>query len=263
MTATPDPFDNPFRKLLARGRVPLGTWLMSGCSSTAEAMGHAGFDWLVVDLEHVPIEYSGALHLLQAIAGTPAHPVVRVAWNDAVLAKRALDVGAQTIMFPFVQNAEEAQRAVASTRYAPQGTRGFAGMHRASGYGTRAGYAKRVNDSIFCIVQIETPQAIANLESIAAVDGVDAIFLGPGDLSAAMGLTGEVSHPTVIDAIADVAARCRKLDKPCGILAATPELVARFVPMGYDYAAVSSDMGMMMRQASAWLEETKPALAKN
>lgn len=235
---------------------------MSGCSSTAEAMGHAGFDWLVVDLEHVPIEYSGALHLLQAIAGTPACPVVRLAWNDAVLAKRALDIGAQTVMFPFVSNADEAARAVASTRYAPQGTRGFAAMHRASAYGMRADYVRRVNDSIFCIMQIENPQGLANLESILAVPGVDAVFLGPGDLSAAMGVPGEVSHPSVVEAITDLAKRCNKAGKPCGILAPTPELVARFVPLGYSFAAMSSDMGMMMRQAGAFLKETEPALRK-
>jgi 2-dehydro-3-deoxyglucarate aldolase/4-hydroxy-2-oxoheptanedioate aldolase len=257
-----DPFDNPFRRLLGADRVPLGTWLMSGCSSTAEAMGHAGFDWLVVDLEHVPIEYTGALHLLQAIAGTPAHPVVRIAWNDGVLAKRALDVGAQTIMFPFVCTAEDAARAVASTRYAPQGTRGFAAMHRASGYGTKAGYAKRANGAIFCIVQIETLEAVANLEAIACVPGIDGIFLGPGDLSASMGFTGEVSHPSVLDVVADVAARCRKLGTPCGILAPTPDLLSRFVAMGYDFAALSSDMGMMMRQANADIEEVGPSLRK-
>ena len=202
---TPDPFANPVRRLLGAGTVPLGTWLMSGCSSTAEAMGHAGFDWLVVDLEHVPIEYAGALHLLQAIAGTTAHPVVRLAWNDGVLAKRALDVGAQTVMFPFVCSAEEAARAVAATRYPPHGTRGFAGMHRGSAYGTKPNYAKRANEAVFCIMQIETAGAIDNLESICAVPGVDGIFLGPGDLSASMGLTGEVAHPKVEEAIAVVA----------------------------------------------------------
>jgi 2-dehydro-3-deoxyglucarate aldolase len=257
-----DPFDNPFRRLLAADRIPLGTWLMSGCSSTAEAMGHAGFDWLVVDLEHVPIEYSGALHLLQAIAGTPAHAVVRVAWNDPVLAKRALDVGAQTIMFPFVCTAEEAARAVASTRYAPQGTRGFAAMHRGSGYGTKAGYARRANDAVFCIVQIETLEAVGQLEAIAAVPGIDGVLLGPGDLSASMGLAGEVSHPSVLEVVADVARRCRKLGKPCGILAPTPELLGRFVAMGYNFVALASDMGMMMRQATAYIEEVRPALHK-
>jgi 2-dehydro-3-deoxyglucarate aldolase len=260
--ASIDPFDNAFRRLLKAGTVPLGTWLMSGCSSTAEAMGHAGFDWVVVDLEHVPIEYAGALHLLQAVAGTPAHPVVRIAWNDGVLAKRALDVGAQTIMFPFVCSADEAARAVASTRYAPQGTRGFAAMHRGSAYGTKPDYARRANDAVFCIMQIETGEAIANLEQIAAVPGVDGIFLGPGDLSASMGFTGEVAHPKVMEAVADVARRCRKIGKPCGILAANPELLRQYVSMGYDFAALASDMGMLMRQAKSWIDEVKPALQK-
>lgn len=254
--------DNPFRRLLAAEHIPFGTWLMSGCSSTAEAMGHAGFDWLVVDLEHVPVDYSGALHLLQAVAGTPAHAIVRPAWNDAVLTKRALDIGAQTIMFPFISTAEEAARAVSSTLYPPRGTRGFAAMHRGSGYGTKADYARRANDGIFRIVQLETPQAIANLESIAAVPGVDALFLGPGDLSASLGVIGDIAHPSVMEAVADVAARCRKIGSPCGIVGPTPEVVNRFIQLGYDFVAIASDMGMMMRQANAFIQAVKPSLVK-
>lgn len=262
-----DPFENPFRNLLAQAQVPLGTWLMSGAPSTAEAMGCIGFDWLVVDMEHVPIDYKDAYHILQAISGTKAVPVVRLAWNDPVLVKRALDIGAQALMFPFVQNAEEARKAVAATRYpAPgepfPGTRGYAAMHRASRYTTAADYGKRANDGIFRMIQLETPAAIERLEEIAAVDGVDAIFMGPGDLSSALGVIGNVAHPSVQAALKDAAGRCRKLGKPIGTVGPTPEMVKDFIGYGYHFVAVASDMGMMMRQANQFFAALKPALAR-
>jgi 2-keto-3-deoxy-L-rhamnonate aldolase RhmA len=261
-----DPFVNPFRELLKQPSVPLGTWLMSGAESTAEAMGCAGFDWLVVDMEHVPIDYKDAYHILQAIAGTRATPVIRLAWNDVVMVKRALDIGAQTLMFPFVQNAEDAKRAVASTRYPTatdlNGTRGFAAMHRASRYATAAEYGKRANDGIFKMIQLETPAAIAKLEEIAAVDGVDALFMGPGDLSASMGVIGNVADAKVQAALKDAASRARAVGKPIGIVGPTPEMVGQFIDWGYSYVAVASDMGMMMRQANAMITALKPSLAK-
>lgn len=262
-----DPFNNPFKALLSRPSVPLGTWLMSGTASTAEAMGCVGYDWLAVDMEHVPIEFKDLLHILQAIAGTPAVPVVRLAANDMTLVKRALDIGAQTLMFPFVQNAAEAERAISATRYpssgeAMPGVRGFAAMHRGSRYATAADYGKRANAGIFRIIQLETPDAIERLEEIASVDGVDALFVGPGDLSAAMGHIGDLGHPVVQATLKGAAARARAAGKPIGIVGPTPEMVQRFIEYGYSYVAVASDMGMMMRQANAYLSALRPALAK-
>ncbi len=262
-----DPFTSPFKTLLGQPQVPLGTWLMSGTPATAEAMGCIGFDWLVVDMEHVPIDYKDAYHILQAIAGTKSVPVVRLAWNDPVLVKRALDIGAQTLMFPFVQNAEEARKAVAATRYPAEGepfpgTRGYAAMHRASRYTTAADYGKRANGGIFRMIQLETPAALERLEEIAAVDGVDAIFMGPGDLSSAMGVIGNVGHASVQGALKDAAERCRKTGKPIGTVGPTPEMVQDFISWGYSFVAVASDMGMMMRQANQFFSALKPALAK-
>ncbi|WP_304305021.1 HpcH/HpaI aldolase/citrate lyase family protein [Pseudacidovorax intermedius] len=262
MPAYPDLLDNPFRRRLAQPGAPLGTWLMSGAASTAEAMGRAGFDWLLVDLEHVPMDEKDTLAVLQAIAGTDACPVARLAANEAVLFKRALDLGAQTVMVPFVDSPEAAARAVSYAKYPPQGVRGFAAVHRASGYGTARDYGQRANDSVFTIIQLETPQAVAALEEIAAVPGVDALFLGPGDLSANMGHIGNIAHPDVQAVIADVARRCRAVGKPCGIVGPTPQMVGSFVQLGYDFVAVASDMGMMMRQATAFIEAIRPSLAK-
>ena len=171
---------NRFKRALRAAAPPIGTWLMSAAPSTAEALGCAGFDFLVVDTEHVPLDTAQTIEILRAIAGTPASAVTRVAWNDAVLVKRALDAGAQSLMFPFVQTADEARRAVASTRYPPQGTRGVAAMHRGSRYATVPDYLQRANDEIAVIVQVETPAALDALPAIAAVDGVDSIFVGPG-----------------------------------------------------------------------------------
>lgn len=262
-----DPYPNPFRELLARPQVPLGTWLMSGAPSTAEALGFLGFDWLVVDMEHVPIDFKDAYHILQAIAGTRAVPVVRLAWNDTVLVKRALDIGAQALMFPFVQNAEEARKAVAATRYPTPGepfpgVRGYAAMHRGSRYTTVADYGKRANEGIYRMIQLETPAAIERLEEIAAVDGVDAIFMGPGDLSSAMGVIGNVAHASVQAALQDAARRTRKAGKRIGTVGPTPEMVRDFIGWGYDFVAVASDMGMMMRQANQFVAALKPDLAK-
>lgn len=263
MSAAHDLLENPFRARLGSSKGLLGTWLMSGTSSTAEAMGRAGFDWLLVDLEHVPLDDQDALHVLQAIAGTGACAVTRLAANDSVLFKRALDLGAQTVMVPFVDSAEQARLAVSYAKYPPEGRRGFAAMHRASGYGTATDYAKRANDSVYTIIQLETPEAVAALEEIAAVPGVDALFLGPGDLSANMGHIGNLAHPEVQQVIADVAQRCKAIGVPCGIVGPTPEMVGNFIEHGYAFVAVASDMGMMMRQANAFIQAIRPALARS
>jgi 2-dehydro-3-deoxyglucarate aldolase len=262
MTANNDLLVNPFRQRLAQPGVPLGTWLMSGTTSTAEAMGRAGFDWLLVDLEHVPMDAKDTLHTLQAIAGTGAFPIVRLPANDAVAVKRALDMGAGTLMFPFIDSPEQAAQAVSYAKYPPLGMRGFAAVHRASGYGTAAGYGERANDSVFTIIQLETPTAVENLERIAAVAGVDAFFLGPGDLSANMGHIGNITHPDVMAVIQDVARRCQAIGIPCGIVGPTPEVVSKFLALGYRFVAVASDMGMMMRQATAFVQAIKPDLAR-
>lgn len=247
---------NPFRQLLkaAGSHPPVGTWLLSADAMIAEAVGHAGFDWAVVDTEHAPAATMDVLRMLQALAGTRLVPVVRVAWNDAVLAKRVLDAGATTLMVPFVQSAEEARRAVAATRYPPHGVRGMAGMSRASRYGTTPHYLQQANRGIAVIVQLETPQALDALEAIAAVDGVDALFVGPADLSGSMGHPGEPMHPQVLDAMARAAERAHAARIPIGTLGGDPQQVAQYRAMGYDFVAVSSDLGLMMQAARSALD---------
>ncbi len=245
--------ENQFKRALAGGTVPVGTWLMSGAPSTAEALGFCGFDFLVLDMEHVPIGVSDAVHLLRAIANTPAQAVVRLEWNDSVLMKKMLDAGAQTLMVPFVQTSEEAARAVAACKYPPVGTRGIAAVHRASRYGRDADYLNSANDEICVILQLETQAAIARMAEIAAVPGVDALFIGPGDLAGDMGELGRIAAPSVQDALRDAATAARACGKPVGIVGPNPEMVGRFREWGYGFVAIASDLAMMIARAGEML----------
>lgn len=244
---------NPFQQLLrAHGaKAPIGTWISSASPLVAEAVGSAGFDWGVLDMEHSPLDTLALVQLLQALAGTKMVPLVRVPWNDMVTIKRVLDTGAQTLMVPFVQNADEARRAVAATRYPPEGVRGMATGSRASRFGTTPDYFRVANRSVGLVVQLETPQAIARLEEIAAVPGVDALFVGPLDLSGQMGHVGEPTHPAVMALMTEAADRARAVGKPIGTIGGTPEVVTRCRAAGYDYVAISSDLGLLMRGAQA------------
>jgi 2-keto-3-deoxy-L-rhamnonate aldolase RhmA len=252
---------NPFGQLMrARGSKPsVGTWIMSASPIVAEAIGVAGFDWGVLDMEHTPLDLMDLVHLLQAVGNTKMVPVVRVPWNDTVCVKRVLDAGAQALLFPFVQNAMEAREAVAATRYPPEGVRGMAGMSRASRFGTTPDYYKAANRAVCVIAQIETPHAASLLEEIASVPGIDALFVGPADLSGAMGYAGQQTHPEVMAVMADAAQRAQKLGKPIGTVGGTPETVTRYRAMGYDFVAVSSDLGLLMRGAQAAVQALRNA----
>ena len=243
---------NAFHQLLKHGggTAPLGSWIMSASPLVAEAMGHAGFAWSVVDMEHSPLDFMGVVQVLQALGGTPMLPVTRVPWNDMVTLKRVLDAGATTLLVPFVQNAEEAARAVAACRYPPEGMRGMAGMSRATQFGTVPNYFGTANAGISVIVQLETPPAVAALEAIAAVPGVDALFLGPADLSGAMGLVGQLTHPDVMAVMADAVRRAKAVGKPVGTVGGTPEVVRQYRAMGFDFVAIASDLGLLMHAAT-------------
>ncbi len=240
---------NRFKQLLAQRatHMPLGTWVMSASPIVAEAVGVAGFDWAVLDMEHTPLDLMDLVHLLQAVAGTPMTPMVRVPWNETVGVKRVLDAGASSLMIPFIQNADEARRAVAATRYPPQGVRGMAGMSRGSRFGTTPDYLRTANDGICVLLQLETPQAMAQLEAIAAVPGVDGLFVGPGDLSGAMGHVGQLTHPEVMASMADAARRANAIGMPIGTVGGNAETVAAYRAMGYDFLAMASDLGLLMR----------------
>jgi 2-dehydro-3-deoxyglucarate aldolase/4-hydroxy-2-oxoheptanedioate aldolase len=261
-----DGYTNLFKRALNEGRTVFGAWLMSGTPATAEALGVSGFDFLVVDMEHTPLETHHMVDTLRTIAGTPASAVVRMPWNDMVMIKRALDGGAQSILMPFVQNADEARRAVSYTRYPPEGVRGVAGSHRGNRWGTVPNYFKAATDELCVMVQIETMGALAKLSEIAAVPGIDSVFIGPSDLSASRGHLGNIGHADVQATLRDAASQCRALGKPVGIIGANPELVARYVEYGYNWIAIGSDMGFMLSRGQEWLAKARglaPSVSKS
>ena len=204
-----DKLHNPFKQALKSGRLQLGLWHSLSSPIVAEILADAGFDWILLDTEHAPNELPMVLAELQAMSGGTAHPVVRPAWNDPVIIKRLLDVGAQSLLIPYVETEEEARRAVMSVRYPPDGFRGFAGQARASRYGRIKGYHGAANAQICLLLQVETKRGLDNLEKIASVEGVDGVFIGPGDLSAALGYLGQPNHPEVIKIIDDMIPRIK------------------------------------------------------
>ena len=242
---------NRFKRALAAGERQTGLW-MALCSPTAaELIGGSGYDWLVLDTEHAPNELPDIVAQLRALEGAPAEPVVRPAWNDTVLIKRFLDAGAQTLLVPFVQNADEARHAARAMRYPPDGVRGVAVAPRANRYGRVRDYVARVNDELCLLVQVETRAALDQIAAIAAVDGVDGIFVGPSDLAADFGHLGDPGHPEVQAAIQAAGRACAAAGKPAGILAPAEADARRYIAWGYRFVAVGSDLGLLRGAADA------------
>lgn len=241
---------NKFKRALKEGKAQIGIWSSLSSHIVAEVLAHAGFDWVLLDTEHSPNELPMVQAQLQAMVGGTATPIVRPAWNDMVLIKRYLDIGAQTLLLPYVQTVEEASNAVRYTRYPPQGVRGAAGSTRAAGYGRIKDYMKRAHEELCILVQAETRLALKNLEAIAAVEGVDGVFIGPNDLAADLGHLGNWQHPDVWKAMEDAAKRIRKAGKAPGILVGEAD-GKRCLDTGFLFVAVGADVGMLARGADA------------
>ena len=248
---------NKFKAALAAGQLQIGLWNSLCSNIAADAVSDSGFDWILLDTEHSPNELPGVLAQLQALKGGTASAIVRPAWNDPVLFKRLLDIGAQSLLVPFVQNAQEAEKAVAATRYPPAGIRGITGSGRASRYGRVKDYLKKADDEICLIVQVETGEALANLEAIAEVEGVDGVFIGPADLAASLGHIGNSAHDSVQRAIEDAANRLKAIGKPAGILTVNEEEARRYIDWGFTFVAVGIDLGLLTRAADALAKRFK------
>lgn len=241
---------NRFKAALRDGRQQLGIWNSIGGNTVPEALAACGYDWVLVDTEHSSVEAVEVLPALQTIAAFPeVSAVVRPAANDTVLIKRLLDFGAQTLLIPYVQSAEEAEAAVRAMHYAPRGIRGMAGVTRATRYGQVAGYHTGAAEELCLIVQVETIEAVERLGEIAGVDGVDAVFIGPADLSASMGLPGQTGHPEVIAVIEDTITRLKALGVPSGILTLDTVFASRCMKLGTTFTAVGVDLALLMRGA--------------
>lgn len=249
--------ENVFKRRLLAGERQYGLWMSLASPVAAEALSLIGYDWLMFDTEHAPVEIGALQPLLQAAAAGGSSCIARPAWNDKVLIKRILDVGAQTILVPFVQSSEEARAAVSAALYPPGGIRGVAGLTRASRYGTLPDYLNHANSETCVLVQIETGEALENLEAIAAVEGVDGVFIGPSDLAASLGHLG---HPGAEEVQTVLRKACGRIDaahKASGILATTPEDAARYLDWGYRFVALSVDLGLLVSAARGVLNSAR------
>ena len=240
---------NSFKRALKAGRAQIGLWSSLSSSYTVEVIAGAGFDWILLDSEHSPADLENLLAQLQAAASYPSHPVVRVPWNDMVTIKRVLDIGAQSLLVPYVSTAAEATSAVSYTRYPPAGVRGVAGTTRATRFGRVKDYARRAHEEICVLVQVETQQALDNIESICAIDGVDGVFIGPADLHASMGYVGEIANAKVKPLIDEAIRRIRKAGKAPGILTPNEADARHWLECGALFVAVGADVGILARGA--------------
>jgi 4-hydroxy-2-oxoheptanedioate aldolase len=243
--------ENAFKRALRAGKPQIGLWSSLSSNYTVEVIAGAGFDWILLDTEHSPSDLENLLTQLQAAAPYPSHPVVRVPWNDMVTMKRVLDIGAQSLLIPYVSTADEARHAVSFTRYPPGGVRGVAGTTRATRFGRVQEYARRAHEEICLLVQVETQPALDNLEAICGIDGVDGVFIGPADLHASLGHAGEIANPKVKPLIDDAIRRIRKAGKAPGILTPNEADARHWLECGALFVAVGSDVGILARGAEA------------
>jgi 4-hydroxy-2-oxoheptanedioate aldolase len=249
--------ENHFKRALREGRQQIGLWCSLPGSYAAEAVAGSGYDWLLFDTEHSPGDPLTVLAQLQAVAPYDVSAVVRPASNDTVLIKRFLDLGAQTLLIPYVQNAQEARAAVAAMRYPPEGVRGVSGLTRATRFGRIPGYGKRAAEELCLLVQVETREALDQLEAIAAVEGVDGVFIGPADLAASLGHVGDPGHPDVVAAVEDAVRRLRGAGKPAGILTPDAGFAKRCIEIGTIFTAVAIDAGILARGTEAVARQFK------
>ncbi|MBK0329686.1 HpcH/HpaI aldolase/citrate lyase family protein [Rhodobacteraceae bacterium F11138] len=248
---------NDFKRRLLAGQALDGLWMSLASPVAAEALSLLGFDWLLFDTEHAPVDLAQVQPLLQAASAGASSLVVRPAWNDTVLIKRALDIGAQTLLIPFVQTPEEAAAAVTATRYPPHGIRGVAGGTRASRFGLATDYFEQAEQQIAVLVQVETVDALTRLEEIAGVPGVDGVFIGPSDLAASIGHLGNPGHAEVQATLKDAVERLKAIDKPAGILATNSADAIRYRSWGYSFVSGAVDLGLLLRGAAGVLKDVR------
>ena len=252
-------FENRVKKKLLSGKKTIGAWLQIASPYTAEIMSRAGFDWLIIDMEHGPGDIQTLVAQIMAMKGSETIPLVRAPWNDFVTIKRILDAGAYGVLIPYVNTKSEAEAAVAACKYPPEGIRGVAGSPRAAGYGQNAmDYLKRANEEILVISAVETPEAVDNLDAILEVDGLDGIFIGPMDLATSMGQFATPGHPKVQKAITLIEDKVLAAKKILGTIANTWDDAKRLYDKGYQLIMVMAD-GVSL----AGLAAEKVALFRN
>lgn len=244
---------NTFKAGLRAGRMQRGLWCTIGDGLVAEMCASLGYDWMLFDTEHSALDPLSVLPLLQAVAPYPVTPVVRPGALDAAEIKKLLDLGAQAILVPMIRDAEEAAAAVAAVTYPPEGIRGVSGLTRATGFGAIPGYHRAAREEIALLLQIETLEAVDQIEAIAAVPGVDGLFVGPADLAAALGHAGEPSHPEVQAAVVDAVRRIVAAGQPAGFLSVDEAFADKVAAAGATFVARDIDMAALRRGLSSRL----------
>ena len=242
---------NTFKAALAERRLQRGIWCTIRDPLVAEMLAGCGFDWLMFDTEHSPMDPVSVLPMLQAVAPYPVSPIVRPGSLNAAEIKKLLDIGAQTILVPMVQNADEAAQAVAAVTYPPEGIRGVSGITRATRFGTTPGYHAKARDEVCLIVQVETVAALDQIEAIAAVPGIDGIFVGPADLAASLGYPGLPNHDAVTKVVLEATRRITAAGKPAGILTLSPEVADRAIDAGAVFVARDLDIAALRKGLSS------------
>ncbi len=250
---------NPFLAALRARRPQLGIWVSLASPFAAEVVAGAGFDWALIDMEHSPNDLTSVLGQLQVFASFPTTALVRPEWNDAVLVKRLLDLGAPGLLFPMVQSADEARRAVAACGYPPRGVRGVSGSTRANNFGRVSDYFARVEDETAILVQVETRAAVAAASAIGAVAGVDGVFFGPSDIAADLGLLGQPMHADVWALILPAAARLMAAGVAVGTLVVDPAFARKLLADGFSFVACGVDTALLARGADALLAAMRGA----
>ncbi|MDU8927660.1 aldolase/citrate lyase family protein [Alisedimentitalea sp. MJ-SS2] len=248
---------NPFLAAIRAGKPQIGLWCSLGNAFSAEIIAGAGYDWVLIDMEHSPNDLASVTAQLQVFASFDTTPIVRPDWNDAVKVKRLLDAGAPGLLFPMVQSVDEAQSAVAATRYPPRGIRGVAGTTRANQFGRIPDYFLRIEEETAVLIQAETLTALAQAEAMADIDGVDGVFFGPADIAADMGLLGQPMHDDVWAAILPAAQRLIDKGIPVGTLVMDPIFAKNLLAEGFTFVACGSDAGLLARSSDALLASMK------
>ena len=252
--------ENRVKRMLLEGKRTAGAWLQIGSPITAEILAQAGFDWLIIDMEHGPGDILTLVSQLQAMNGTGVVPFVRAPWNDFVVIKRILDAGVYGLLIPYVNSREEAEAAVRACRYPPEGIRGVAGSPRAQGYGQNVpAYLSAANDEILLITAVETPTAVDHLDHILAVDGVDGVFVGPMDLATNMGHLGNPNHAEVQETISAIETKVLTSGKVLGTISGSWDQAQKLYDRGYQLVMLMADGVSLARLASEKVTQFRKA----
>lgn len=251
---------NPFLQAIRGGQQQIGLWVSLSSGFAAEVVSTSGYDWVLLDMEHSPGEITTVMSQLQVLAASPTTAIVRPDWNDTVKVKRLLDLGAPGLLFPMVQTAGEARRAVAACRYPPRGVRGVAGSTRANAFGRIEDYFQRIEEETAILVQLETRAAVGRAEEIGAVEGVSGVFFGPADIAADLGLLGKPTDPAVWELIMPAAKKLMARGIPVGTLVQDPAFAAKLLNDGFTFVACGTDTAILAKGADALLANVKGSL---